>query len=322
MAESDPVPRILTLGEPLFELSAAGSGRLRDVSRYEVGWGGDVSNFAVAACRLGGTAGIVTRIGDDEFGASFLSMWAAEGVDVRHVRTTRDGFTGVYFISRDEDGVHGFTYLRKGSAASRLRPGDVPLDAIRQCDAFHASGITQAISNSACDATFRAIGEARAAGVLVSYDPNVRLALWSEARCRATVLHTLTMADIALPSLEDARLVTGLHDPRAICELILSMGPGTVALKLGAEGSMVASLPDAAPVLVSGFRVSTVDSSGAGDTYDAAFVLSQLEGATIEESARLANAASALTTTGAGCVIPIPNRPAVERLLDGQPGAA
>ncbi|MCL4395005.1 MAG: sugar kinase [Chloroflexi bacterium] len=305
-------PDIIAMGEPMLEFNAAEPGSLRAVRSYEVGWGGDTSNFVVAASRLGGRVGMITRLGADEFGQVFLDLWRDEGVDASQVIVEPGAHTGIYFVSR-RGTAHTFTYYRKDSAASHLAGQDLSRDYIAGAKVFHTSGITQAISNSACDAVFHAIEIARAAGVLVSYDPNVRLKLWEQGRARAIILETAGMADFVFPSLEDAQFITGLQDPQAIASQLLERGPRVVALKLGGEGVLLATaegMQRIAPV-----AVEVVDSTGAGDTFDGAFVVAYLHGRSYLECARFANVAAALTTTGWGAVKPIPHQKEVEALL-------
>jgi 2-dehydro-3-deoxygluconokinase len=305
-------PDVVSVGEPLLEFNATEAGPLREVRNYEVGWGGDTSNFAVAVSRLGGSVGYVCRLGADDFGQIFLDLWQAEGVDTTHVILEEGASTGIYFISR-RGVTHSFTYYRKDSAASHLSPEDVPEEYIAGAKVFHTSGITQAISNSACDTVFHAIEVARDAGVLVSYDPNVRLKLWGLQRARAIILETISLVDFVLPSLDDARVITGLNDPEAIASQLLERGPQAVALKLGGEGVLLATsegLQRFEP-----FEVDVVDTTGAGDAFDGAFVVAYLQGRPLPECARFANAAAALTTTSWGAVTPIPRKEEVEALL-------
>ncbi len=279
---------------------------------YLQGFGGDTSNAAVAAARQGARVGYVTRIGGDTFGERFVAMWQREGVDVEHVARDPDAPTGIYFVSHDERGHH-FSYYRAGSAASRLRPEHVPVDAIASAGALHVSGISQAISVSACDAVFTAIEAARGAATLVSYDPNVRLKLWPAARARAIVLETIAQVDLCLPSLEDAAILFGEHAPESYVDLLLERGARLVALKLGRDGVLVATAEEREHV--AGFAVESVDATGAGDTFDGAFLTERLRGATLTAAARYANAAAALATRGYGAVDPIPRRVEVERFL-------
>lgn len=297
---------ILTLGEPLMELSEQGQGS------YQQGFGGDVSNMAVAAARQGATVGIVTRLGQDAFGDRFMELWAREGVDTRRVERSASEPTGTYLISYD-GGDHRFTYYRKGSAASALRPEHVPPEALAEATTLHLSGITQAISTSACDATLAALETAREQGKTVSFDPNLRLKLWPLPRARAVLLATAAMADICLPSLEDATALLGPGEPEALADRMLALGAGAVVLKLGAAGALVATTGE--KVRVEGRSVGPVDATGAGDTFDGALLAELARGRTLVDAAGYANAAAALSTRGKGAVGPIPRRSEVEAFL-------
>lgn len=305
-------PQIISMGEPLLEFNAEEEGSLAEVRRFLMGWGGDTSNFAVAAARLGAKAGYVTRLGQDEFGDSFMRLWQKEGVDTSRVERDPEAPTGIYFISR-KGKEHFFTYYRAGSAASRMRPDSLPLDYIKRARLFHVSGISQAISTSACDAVFAAIKAAKEAGVLVSYDPNLRLRLWPLERARA-VIHTAgAMADILLPSLEDARVLAGRDQPEEIARFYLGLGPKVVVLKLGPDGALLATSQEM--MRIPPYEVEVVDTSGAGDAFDAAFVVGYLAGWDLLRCAKFANAAGALTATGLGVVGSIPRLEQVEALM-------
>ncbi len=302
-------PDIVCIGEPLLEFNQQPDGR------YLQGFGGDTSNCAIAAARSGATAGYVTRLGADEFGEQFMALWQREGVDTSHVVRDESAPTGVYFVTHTEAG-HAFSYFRKHSAASRMRPDEVPADYIRRAKILHVSGISQAISDSAADAIFSAIEVAREAGVQVSYDTNLRLKLWPLDRARAVIHAAMSMTDIALPGLDDARQLTGLDDPDAIVDFYLGLGAGAVALTLGAEGTLVATAETRCRV--PSVKVEAVDATAAGDTFDGALLARLCEGAELEHAARYANAAAALSTTGYGAVAPMPTRDAVERRLAEQ----
>jgi 2-dehydro-3-deoxygluconokinase len=305
-------PDIISLGEPMLEFNAPEGGALSEVPGFLVGWGGDTSNFAVAACRAGGTVGYLTRLGADEFGDSFMALWQREGIDTAHIARDPQAATAIYFISR-KGRQHHFTYYRRDSAASRMTPDFLPSDYIAAAKLLHVSGISQAISVSACDTVFAAIEIARRAGRVVSYDPNYRPKLWPLERARAVVHETCRLADLVFPSLEDARALSGQQSAEEISRFYLALGPKVVVLKLGADGAMLATA-DGVKAFPSA-RVESVDMSGAGDTFDGAFVVRYLAGRPLDECMRFANAAAALTTTGLGCVAPVPHAAAVEALL-------
>jgi len=298
---------ILCFGEPLYEFNQQPDGR------YLAGYGGDASNCAVAAARSGASVGMFTHLGADVFGDSFIELWTREGVDCSTVRRDPEAHTGVYFITHGPDG-HRFSYLRKGSAASRVKPEDLPQETIRRTRILHVSGISQAISESAADAVFAAIALARDAGVKVSYDTNLRLKLWPLPRARAVIHAAASSCDIALPSLDDARLLVGLEEPEAIVDFYLGLGAGIVALTLGADGALVAT-PERREHMPA-FPAEAVDATGAGDTFDGAFLAEIAAGRDPFAAARYANAAASLATRGYGAVAPMPRRADVEALLE------
>src|SRR5690606_21927375 len=126
---------------------------------------------------------------------------------------------------------HEFTYLRKGSAASLLHPDDIKEEVIQNFKYLHVSGISQAISNSAADAVFKAIDLARKHHVKVSYDPNLRLKLWPLHRAKAIILATAKISNIFMPSLEEAVQLTGYNNPKDIIKYFSSFQMELVVLK-------------------------------------------------------------------------------------------
>jgi 2-dehydro-3-deoxygluconokinase len=304
-------PELVCLGEPMLEFNRQSDGR------FLAGHGGDTSNCAIAAARQGAAVGYLTCLGDDAFGDSFMALWASEGVDATQVARDPQAPTGIYFVDH-EDGQHRFTYLRAGSAASRMTPQSFARDYVARARVLHVSGISQAISASACDTVFHAIGVARDTGVLVSYDTNLRLKLWPLQRARAVIHAAMSECDIALPGLEDAVQLTGLAEPDAIVDFYLRLGPRVVALTLGKDGTLVATPQRRERVGVR--AVAALDATAAGDTFDGAFLAETLRGSDPFAAARYANAAAALSTLGYGAVAPMPRRETVTAFLAG--GAA
>ncbi len=298
------VPDILAIGEPLGEFSQTTPGDLR----YLFGHGGDTSNAIIAAARSGASTGYITALGDDSFGRSFLDLWAKEGVDSSAVKLDPAAHTGIYFITHGKDG-HEFSYMRAGSAATRMTTADLPQVMIRQAKVLHVSGISQAISALAADMVFEAIRIAREAGVTVSYDTNLRLRLWPLARAQAVTNAAMALADIALPGLDDARQLTGLSEPDAIVDFYLGRGSSIVAMTLGKDGALVATRAERR--MVPSITVAAIDATGAGDCFDGAFLAEWVRTRDPFAAASYACAAAALSTTGYGAVAPLPRREAV-----------
>jgi len=302
---------ILAIGEPMVEFN---EDRSSHQPVYRPGHGGDTSNAIIAAARQGARTAYFTHLGADAFGQQFLDLWDAEHVARGDVVLRDDARTGIYFVTHGADG-HAFSYYRAGSAASLVGVRDLPVGLVESAKVLHVSGISQAISTSACDMVFEAINRARGAGRVVSYDTNLRLRLWPLERARAVIHSAVAMSDIALPGLDDAEQLTGLQGPEAICDFYLALGVRIVALTLGKQGTMVAVPGEKrhVPARV----VTAVDATGAGDTFDGAFLAEWLRVGDPFAAAAYANAAAALSTQGYGAVAPIPKRSAVEAFMKG-----
>ena len=309
MAASEVLPRVVALGEPMIEFNH----RAGSAADYLQGFGGDTSNMAIAAARQGVHAAYVTRIGADAFGEMLMGLWRAEGIDTAAVEVDPVAPTGVYFVTHGENG-HAFTYLRAGSAASRLAPSHLRPQWFRGAAFLHVSGISQAISATACDAVFAAVEHARAAGVRVSFDPNLRLRLWPLARARAIITATLPLADWFLPSEEDLALLAGSREIGPQLDWCAAHGARNVALKRGAAGVVIAQ--GTARTEVPGFAAKLVDATGAGDCFDGGFIARLMLGDAPVAAARYANAAASLAVEDFGAVAPIPRPEAVHARLN------
>lgn len=296
---------IVSIGEAMIEFNQ----QRPNAPEYLQGFGGDTSNAIIAAARQGARTAYVTRLGADAFGDRLMALWADERVSTDAVIRDPQAPTAVYFVSHGPAG-HAFSYLRAGSAASRITPGELPAALIRGAKYLHVSGISQAISASACDTVFAALALARDAGVKVAYDSNLRLQLWPLARARAIIRETVAQCDLFLPSLEDAELLTGLSGRDAIIDWCLAAGAPVVVLKLGQDGAVLAT--PQARTHVAGHAVNAVDATGAGDCFAGSLLARLAAGDAMLDALTYANAAAALTTTGFGAVAPIP-RPAEVR---------
>ncbi len=301
---------IVAYGEPMVEFNQTGGGQGR---LYLQGFGGDSSNFAIAASRQGARVAYASALGDDLYGRMLRELWQREGVDHGGVVDDPQAFTAIYFVTHDDRG-HQFHFFRAGSAASRMRPQDLPRAVIEGAKVLHLSGISLALSAQACDTGYAAIDIARAADVKVSFDTNLRLKLWPIDRARVVMNDVLRRTHIALPSYDDVVAITGLDEPDAIVDHCLDLGSEVVALKLGDKGALVAN------AVGERYRIEPhpckpVDATGAGDTFGGAFVARIVAGDGLRDAGRYAAAAAALSTEGYGAVEPIPRAEAVRQAL-------
>ncbi len=274
---------------------------------YLQGFGGDTSNAIIAAARAGARTGYLSRVGVDTFGAALLELWQRENVNTACVQQDPDAPTGIYFVTHGAAG-HEFSYRRADSAASRMTPAWLvggAAHAIAAAKVLHVSGISMAISPSACDTVLAAMRLARVAGTLVSFDSNLRLKLWPLERAREGIEKALALCDIFLPSLEDMVTLTGLASPAKIVDWSHAVGAKTVVLKLGEKGAIVSN--DERSGLVTGRKVPLVDATGAGDCFCGNLLARVALGDDVFQAAIYANAAAALSVQGYGAVDPLPS---------------
>ncbi len=312
---------VAALGEAMLEFNQTRPGE----PQYLQGFGGDTSNAAIAAARAGARSAYITRVGADTFGSALLDLWRREGVNTSAVQRDAAAPTGIYFVTHGNSG-HEFSYLRAGSAASRMTPlwlssgsetgsnsaigvqekgrATSPADVIAASAILHLSAITLAISLDACDTAFAAMAHAKESGTRVSFDSNLRLKLWPLARAQACIAHAVCLCDIFLPSLEDMVTLTGLTDPVQIVDWSHAHGAQTVVLKLGADGALVSDGQQRQHV--NGQRVTVVDATGAGDCFCGNLLARMALGDDVFIASRYANAAAALAVQGYGAVGPLP----------------
>lgn len=302
---------LLALGEAMVEFNQT----QQEPPMYLQGFGGDTSNAAIAASRAGARVGYLSRLGQDHWGHLLMQLWAHEGVDTRGVLRNAQAPSGVYFVSHDARGHH-FSYARAGSAASRMQTADVQTHwqgLIGQSRWLHLSGISLAISPSACDAALAAMQVARQQGTRIAFDANLRLSLWPLDRARACITEAVRLCDLFLPSLDDMAALTGLHTPDAVLDWSHAQGAQQVVLKLGAEGAIVSD--KGLRTHLTPHAVQAVDATGAGDCFAGNLLARLCQGDDLVQAAHYANAAAALSVQGHGAVAPLPTPRAVHALL-------
>jgi len=302
-AESPAALDLVTAGECMVELY--GEEALAAGPTLQCTVGGDTLNVAAAAARLGARVAFITRVGDDIFRDLLLSKWSAEGVDLSQVRVV-PGFNGVYVITVQPDGERSFTYYRAGDAAATMEPADLRPDFLARARLAHASGISQAISASSRAASRYLVELCVDLGVEISFDPNFRPKLWPACQARAELEAILPHVTVALPSINaDEALLWGTQDPERIAGRCLEAGCRVVAVKLGAEGCLVADAEERLR-LPAVKRWPVRDTTGAGDAFDGALLFGVLRHAPLGDAARLANLVAATKCGGRGALGNLP----------------
>jgi 2-dehydro-3-deoxygluconokinase len=329
-------PEVVTFGESMIVLNPSVAGPMRYVHTFHRSLAGAESNLAIGMARLGRSCGWFSRVGDDEFGRYATSTLRGEQVDVSRVMVDGEAPTGIYFKELRAAGDPAVYYYRRGSAASRLSPDDLDLDYIRQARLLHITGITPALSQSCRLTVMAAIEAAGDAGVPISFDPNYRSRLWSREEAGTVFRDIARRVDILLPGRSEVDLVLPLSRPTgnpavalttpaspavALAQALLETGPSLVVLKLGPEGAAFAQRDATGQVhaeTMAGFPLPAVDSIGAGDAFDAAFLDGWLGGRDIAAAVKRACAAGALATQVIGDWEGMPDEAALESFIAGR----
>jgi 2-dehydro-3-deoxygluconokinase len=312
------MPELITLGETLILFSPEVDGPLRYVERFQRRAAGAESNVAIGVSRLGHSAGWISRVGDDEFGRYILTSLRADGVDVSQVRLG-PGPTAIMFRERGLLGRVDVVYYRQGSAASFLAPDDLDPAYWRGARLLHLTGITPALSASCRAAVYRAVELARANGLAISFDPNLRLKLWPLAEAQAVLRDLAGRVDWVLVGLEEGKILFARRNEEEVAAAILEAGAGAVVIKLGTEGASLYRRDER--IHAPAFPVPrVVDPVGAGDGFDAGFLAGWLKGWNDLDCLRLGALVGALAVTVPGDVEGYPDWQQVQRYWQGMAG--
>ncbi len=314
---------VIACGELLIDFVSTESGvTLAEAPAFKKAAGGAPANVAVGVARLGYRAGFMGQVGDDDFGHFLADTLAEAGVDVRGLRFSTEARTALAFVSLRKDGERSFMFYRHPSADMLWRPEDVDATYAAGTRIFHYGSISL-IGEPSRSATLAALAHARRGGALISYDPNLRLALWPSAEAaRAGMLDGWKHADLAKVSEEELEFLTGEADMAAAARMLWHDRLKLLTVTRGAAGA-VYFLADASGE-VPGFKVDAVDTTGAGDGFVAGLLAGLLDGGlqfereVVEAALRLGNAVGALTTTQRGAIPALPTRAAVEAFLAHQ----
>ena len=306
----------------MVQFNALTRGPLRHVTLFEKHAAGAEGNVAIAVSRLGLSSGIITRVGDDEFGKFLLATFRSENVDTAHVEVDRDSPTAIFFIQRGYPipGRSTVFYYRKGSAASKLSPTNVDPAYISSAKVLHITGITPALSDSAKQATMVAVQTAKEHGVVISFDTNVRLKLWKEEEARTALLPICKRSDIIFTDKMDSRVILGTDQPEEVAETLHRSGVSTVVMKLGSEGAFASSKGE--KVTEPLIETYVEDPTGAGDAFAAAFLTMHLKGWKLRDCLHAASASASLVVTVRGDYENAPDLDALKSYLDYTRGEA
>lgn len=312
---------VVTFGEPMILLLAAGDLPLPVAQQFDASIAGAESNLATGLARLGHRVAYFGRVGADAFGERIRRGLRAENVDVSRLDTDPELPTGMMIRDNPVGRPITVDYRRSGSAATRLAPDTLPTELLRCTRVLHVTGITAALSESSLDATERAMVIAAEAGATVSFDPNLRLRLADPQRWQMIIKRLAPHAGIVFTGRDEAEVIA----PGVPAETwFADHGADTVVIKDGASGSTEHLIGSTVPAVHGAIRtVDLIDPVGAGDAFNAGWLSAWLGGADgrTEADARIrlqtAAAVASLVVTTRGDAAGLPDRATLVQVTDG-----
>lgn len=270
---------------------------------WRLGYGGDTLNTAIHLARAGIDTAFLTALGSDPFSADLRDKWQSEGLDTGLVLTHPARNAGLYAITTDPQGERSFTYWRDNSAARAMFecPGiDSALSQVESAELLVFSLITLAVLPP--DGRERLLDLARQVrqrGGRVAFDGNYRPRLWSSVQeAQAARDAAIGCATIGLPTLEDEVAMTGAQSAAQVAEHWQRLGCGETVVKLGAEGCLLPGGQLIAPAQV----LAPLDTSGAGDAFNAGYLAARLRGADLAQAAQAGHELAGWTIMRPGAI--------------------
>ncbi len=288
--------KIVCIGEAMVELSRRGND-------WALGHGGDTLNTAIHLSRLGHDVSYLSALGADPFSDELRMALEGEGVDCSLILTHPARNVGLYAITNDDRGERSFTYWRDRSAAKEMfalpQSGAVS-DSAMQCDLVYFSLISLAILPAEGRSSLLELARrARQAGARVAFDGNYRPRLWPDTN-QAVAMHgaAIAVSDIGLPTLDDEIALSGAADADAVARHWDELGCAECVVKLGAAGCL---LPDGR-VVKPAQVLSPIDTSGAGDAFNAGYLSSRLNGGDPASAAKAGHLLAGWTVMRSGAI--------------------
>lgn len=306
---------LILAGEPMGLLIAQSEGPLDSVSGYSLAVAGAEFNVAVGVARLKHQVTYMTKLGNDPFGKRIIRVLNENKIDNEFVSFSDTHKTGFMLKGRVSKGDPDIFYFRSGSAASTLSNDDVDKIDMSEYGYIHLTGILPALSKDSREAVYALFKKARSAGLMISFDPNLRPQLWSskEVMC-STINDMASMADIVLPGTAEGKILMGSDDPQAINDFYLHNGAKIVVTKCGADGAFISDGKD--NYMVKGYKAKkVVDTVGAGDGFAVGMITGLMEGMSVREAVKRGNAIGAIQVMSRGDNEGLPTMPELTKFM-------
>lgn len=289
---------VFTLGDALITFNPSDTGPLRYVTNFERKVGGAELNFAIGCARLGLRSKWVSRLGGDEFGRVIYNFARGEGIDVSEVRLVEGYPTSLNFKEIRVDGSGKTFYYRYHSPILTMQPDDISGEMFDGIDIVHLTGVFLAIDPKNLAIAKQVLKFAKEKNIPVSFDPNIRLKLWTIEEATAAYMELFPFVDILLTGLDEIEMITGAASEQALTDFAKQFQISQLVIKDGGNGAKV--LMEDTWFKKEAFAVNPIDTVGAGDGFDAGYIYSYLHGLPPIERLTFANGVGALVTTVSG----------------------
>lgn len=270
--------KLIAIGEALIDfIPEQSSCPIKEVKSFQPSVGGAPSNVCGAFKKLGGESALITQLGEDPFGDKIMDEFHRNEIDCSYVQRTREANTSLAFVALEEDGNREFSFYRKPGADMLLKPEIIQEAWFRDAYALHFCSVSLG-DFPMKDAHREAIRYARKEGVLISFDPNIRLPLWDDHELlKQTVREFMPLADIVKISDEELEFITGKTSIKDAMDLLFTGNTKLVIYTKGSHGAE--AYTKTAKGFDAGQKVKAVDTTGAGDAFIGSFLyqLSQSE---------------------------------------------
>ena len=284
---------VITIGDAMVAMCPQKKGPIMFTDTFEKKVGGAELNVAIGCSRLGLNAGWISNLGNDDFGKFILRNVRADNVDTSEVKLV-DGYqTSVYFREVLSDGSSRSFYYRENSPTSTMKPEDLNEEYFKKAKVLHITGVFPSILKNNQSIILEAIKLAKKHNLLISFDPNIRLKMWTKEEAKDFINSILPDVDILLIGDEETELLLEEQDLEKAIKTFYDYGISKVVIKRGAKGAM--GFDGGEVFYVDGIPPKAlVDTVGAGDGFAAGFLTSMIKGESFDDSIRFANAVGSL----------------------------
>lgn len=284
---------VITIGDAMVAMCPKEKGPILFCNTFERKIGGAELNVAIGCARLGLKSGWISRLGQDDFGKHILKTVRGEGIDTSQIELVEGYQTSVYFREVMANGDSRSFYYREKSPTSTMIAESLDENYFRNSKVLHITGVFPSINDNNKEILLKAVELAKKNNLLISFDPNIRLKMWTKSQAREFINKFLSEVDILLVGDEEISILIDEEDTNEAIKKFHDMGIDKVVVKRGAKGAIGSdgsNIYDVAAIKPK----ALIDTVGAGDGFAAGFLSAYLKGDSFEESIEFANAVGSL----------------------------